>query len=332
MTTPHSKPILASLLVVTGLTAPPLQALPQVQVLNGDFEQGNTGFASDYLQSTVNSGAQQHDVTASPQQWNPNLDNCSDHTSGTGLMMAVNGATSPGQRVWEQTVLVVPNTNYVIAYWATSLHSGNPASLRLTVNSLAQGAELTLSTQTCDWVHWSTTWNSGSGASATIVIEDTELASGGNDFALDDIEIVEDGPANYCTPAVPNSSGASATISNSGSLVISENSFTLHADDLPPNQFGYFLNSMGQDLVVMPGGSQGNLCLGGGFTTGRHNRPSELLNSGSTGSFSLALDLTDMPNGAIVLAGETWNFQAWFRDANPTNTSNFTDGLNITFQ
>ena len=33
-----------------------------------------------------------------------------------------------------------------------------------------------------------------------------------------------------------------------------------------------------------------------------------------------------------VQAGETWNFQAWFRDANPDSTSNFTDGVAGTFE
>ena len=33
-----------------------------------------------------------------------------------------------------------------------------------------------------------------------------------------------------------------------------------------------------------------------------------------------------------VNAGETWNFTAWFRDVNPNQTSNFTDGLAIQFQ
>ena len=32
-----------------------------------------------------------------------------------------------------------------------------------------------------------------------------------------------------------------------------------------------------------------------------------------------------------IQSGETWNFQAWFRDSNPTATSNFTDGLEIQF-
>jgi hypothetical protein len=33
-----------------------------------------------------------------------------------------------------------------------------------------------------------------------------------------------------------------------------------------------------------------------------------------------------------ILPGETWNFQAWYRDLNPGTTSNFTDGISITFQ
>jgi hypothetical protein len=32
------------------------------------------------------------------------------------------------------------------------------------------------------------------------------------------------------------------------------------------------------------------------------------------------------------MAGETWNFELWYRDNNPGPTSNFSDGLTITFQ
>ena len=58
------------------------------------------------------------------------------------------------------------------------------------------------------------------------------------------------------------------------------------------------------------------------------------MNSGSTGSFSLALDLTamaDPANPVAVQPGDTWNFQAWYRDANPGPTSNFTDAVSVTF-
>lgn len=35
---------------------------------------------------------------------------------------------------------------------------------------------------------------------------------------------------------------------------------------------------------------------------------------------------------AAVRGGQTWYFQAWFRDANPGSTSNFTDGVAVTFE
>ncbi|MCP3919700.1 MAG: hypothetical protein GY711_29555 [bacterium] len=137
---------------------------------------------------------------------------------------------------------------------------------------------------------------------------------------------------NYCGPAVPNSSGASGTISASGSPAVADNNLTLTASSLPQNQFGYFLASSTQGFIMNPGGSNGNFCLGTGNTTGRYN--GNVQNSGSSGEFSLTIDLTAVPiavaPGTIALQpGDTWNFQCWFRDTNMEN--NFTDGLEITF-
>ena len=56
--------------------------------------------------------------------------------------------------------------------------------------------------------------------------------------------------------------------------------------------------------------------------------------SGATGSFQIPLDLTMTPTSvgmASVAAGETRYWQIWYRDANPTATSNFTDGVRVTF-
>ncbi|MCP3918935.1 MAG: hypothetical protein GY711_25595 [bacterium] len=136
----------------------------------------------------------------------------------------------------------------------------------------------------------------------------------------------------YCSPAIDNSTGEPAKLLAFGSDVAGGNPLELFAYDVPQNQFGYFLTSQTQGLVVMPGGSEGNLCLGG--TIGRYAAPGQVQNSGSAGAFSLDIDTTAMPLSPPVgvAAGETWNFQAWFRDQNPTLTSNFTDGLAITFQ
>jgi hypothetical protein len=83
-----------------------------------------------------------------------------------------------------------------------------------------------------------------------------------------------------------------------------------------------------------PGGSQGNLCLGGSI--GRYVGPGQIQQSGSTGTVSLAIDLAQhpTPTGLVgVLPGETWNFQCWYRDAvGGMATSNFSDGYEVTFQ
>ena len=137
---------------------------------------------------------------------------------------------------------------------------------------------------------------------------------------------------NYCGPANLNSIGQPAVIEALGSEVVVANCLRLTALQLPTQQFGYFLNSQTQGFVPFAGGSQGNLCLAGAI--GRYNRPGEIQNSGAGGTYSLVLDLTDtpQPTGSVsIMAGETWNFQAWFRDNNPGPTSNFTDGVSITF-
>ena len=88
-------------------------------------------------------------------------------------------------------------------------------------------------------------------------------------------------------------------------------------------RFGYFLTSQTQGFFNPPG-SNGFICLGGDI--GRYNG-----NVGQGPSFGLQIDLTSMPVNppVAVQPGETWNFQAWYRDIG--NTNNFTDGVSITF-
>jgi hypothetical protein len=141
----------------------------------------------------------------------------------------------------------------------------------------------------------------------------------------------EDIGTNYCGPANLNSTGLSALISAFGSTTVSQNSVALTASQLPQNVFGYFLNSDTQGFKPFPPGSNGNLCLGGGI--GRHAK--QIANSGSAGELVIDVDLAALPRPGgthSVVAGETWNFQCWFRDNQGGPTSNFTDGIEIVFQ
>jgi hypothetical protein len=160
----------------------------------------------------------------------------------------------------------------------------------------------------------------------------------GNVMAFDNCSIGPAGPVSigtrYCSPAPANSTGMGGRLSVTGSNVAATNDVTLNASSLPNNAFGFFITSPSQGMVVMPGGSQGTLCLSGGI--GRYVGPGQIQNSGGTGSFSYHVNLNQhpTPNGFVVVqAGQTWNFQCWHRDAvGGVPTSNFTDAVSVVFQ
>lgn len=138
---------------------------------------------------------------------------------------------------------------------------------------------------------------------------------------------------NYCA-ANANSTGSIGSISVAGSATASDNDITLTAPDLPTFSWGFFITSQTPGFVANPGGSQGNLCLSGAI--GRYVGPGQIKNSGASGSFSLAIDLTatPTPTGFVtIMGGETWNFQCWHRDAVAgMAVSNFTDAVRVDFQ
>jgi len=132
----------------------------------------------------------------------------------------------------------------------------------------------------------------------------------------------------YCDPAVPNSTGSPAWIAAIGSTAVADNELALEACDLPLNRFGYFITSKDQALIMNPGGSDGTLCLGSPL--GRF--ASLIQSSGTDGVMRIDVDLTAIPLLGAVMVGETFNFQCWYRDVNPTNTSNFSNTVSILFQ
>ncbi len=182
----------------------------------------------------------------------------------------------------------------------------------------------------------SLSWTQVTSGSATqpvarVTLQNNFTGGGLHTAAIDDLTYcaVPSVGTNYCGPAVSNSSGLPGVIAARGHTTAAFNSLTLTAQQLPVSKLGYFLNSMTQGSVQPPG-SQGNLCLGGAI--GRYAK--QVASSGTAGVLVLVLDLTDTPtpNGPVtVLAGETWNFQAWFRDKNPGTTSNFTNGVSVAF-
>ncbi len=155
---------------------------------NGDFEGGNAGFTSDYGYSPGNLVPEGlYDVLDNPQDDHPGFAPCDDHTSGSGNMMVVNGAGTPNQNVWCETVPVTPNTQYVLSAWVTSVVASSPARLQFNINGIPLGPIFNAPGSTCNWQNFFQVWNSAGNTSATICIVNQNTVLGGNDFALDDI-------------------------------------------------------------------------------------------------------------------------------------------------
>ena len=161
---------------------------------------------------------------------------------------------------------------------------------------------------------------------ATFVIDTTQADVDANGVS----DMCENIGTSICGPAVPNSTMMSGEIAAYGSPFAGDRLLELEATNLPDLQFGYFLASQSNGLIVGPGGSQGNLCVTG--TIGRF--VSQVDNTAFTGSLRIIVDTSGLPGPlpASISAGETWYFQAWFRDVNPTPTSNFSDAVCVVFQ
>ncbi|MBV8798753.1 MAG: hypothetical protein JOY77_03345 [Alphaproteobacteria bacterium] len=165
-------------------------------VVNGNFEQGNQGFSSEYTPVDEICAEQEYIVGADPSLVNCYGDWASfgDHTTGSGLMLILNGALSPGAVLWSQTIPVQAGTNYMLKYFgATVVKSdfANAPTIQAYFNGTAVGKPLVLPvTYDGRWHGGKARWNSGSATSVTITLVDTDTAGAGNDFAIDDIKLM----------------------------------------------------------------------------------------------------------------------------------------------
>ncbi|QDV10068.1 hypothetical protein Poly30_56300 [Planctomycetes bacterium Poly30] len=136
----------------------------------------------------------------------------------------------------------------------------------------------------------------------------------------------------YCT-SLPNVTGVESTLTLVGSDIAASNDVTMIMGDMPPLLSGIALMSLTKapnPIFV----SEGILCLGGSIA--RYMAPGEIFQADASGSATFSPDLTVVPlNNSLVavMAGETWNFQAWHRDVDPMglNSANFTNAVEVTF-
>ena len=194
----------------------------QNMLVNPSFTSGNTGFSSSYAfvprpatKVTTGSGGLVPEGTYA-------VDNDANYYhyffTGTGRtgpgdnFLIVNGAANI-QKVYSQTVAVLPNRYYTFSVYANSVNPGSPAQLGFVINNESTSVVTTLD-GTTNYVKLSDVWYSGNSTTATFEIRDVNRVQGGNDFGLDDVyfgtctkNLLVD---NITAPALPKNSNATA--------------------------------------------------------------------------------------------------------------------------
>ena len=165
-------------------------------ISNGDFSQGNTGFTTGYIYTPgieFPGGGGRYDIVNNGTSNSSWAEQFTDHTTGNGKYMFIDGNSTAGIKVWQQNITVTPNTDYVFYAWVRNLSPAgdiNP-ELNFDINGNNIGGLYKVlanpDPNAKKWNQFYTTWNSGANTSITISIEDNIVTPRYNDFAIDDI-------------------------------------------------------------------------------------------------------------------------------------------------
>ncbi|GAA4347947.1 hypothetical protein GCM10023185_03380 [Hymenobacter saemangeumensis] len=183
---------------------------------NPDFSAGNSGFASAYTYVLPTGSSQAGQSTIGPDSRAFNMGfpaSYGDHTTGTGNYLIADGSTQ-GAVVWEQTVTgLTPNRDYTFSFWLLNAIAANKAQLQLSVNGTDAGPAFTNPSDGGQWQLNTVTLNTGSAGTLVLRLRNLTLASGGNDFGLDDLALYRQTNADVSTALTgPVTAGAGQVV------------------------------------------------------------------------------------------------------------------------
>lgn len=131
-------------------------------------------------------------------------------------------------------------------------------------------------------------------------------------------------PSTYCISAPNSVNPGGATMGSAGSVSITANDLQLQAFGLPANVTNLFF--MGQNQIAPVAFGNGFRCIGAPF----YRLPA--VQASIFGDTQFDLDVNTLPQGIQVNAGESWNFENWYRDPAAGGANyNGSNGLNVIF-
>ncbi len=125
----------------------------------------------------------------------------------------------------------------------------------------------------------------------------------------------------------PNSAGSGAVLEAQGSATVADNQLYLAGSQLPPGEAGLVFLAAAAAVPPFQGLGQGDLCIEAPLV----RLTASLAVTDETGSYTSQIDLTNLPQGTVILPGSTWYLQLAYRDANPQGTTNTSSAIGITF-
>jgi len=205
---------------------------------NGNFETGGNGVGFlingiGYTQinpTTGSSTAGNYAITTNPQLLNSNFISGGDHTTGSGMMLVVDGNTTAGSRLWSCTSTggaltgFTAGNTYTFSYWIKSVsndvtNNATQANINVffvnasNINPASTNSYAPLPSQGWRQVSYSFTATTNN---ALIELRNNNLSVLGNDFAIDDIAITPGAlpltlSQTSINPTCPSSSDGSVT-------------------------------------------------------------------------------------------------------------------------
>ena len=191
-------------------------------IYNGNFNSGDTGFFSN-LKDTCICKIGSYCVTTNSFLKCNNFYHVSDHTSGNGDFLVVDGSQTSNKIIWEQNISVVAGTTYHFSFWLHPAVSDGffKANLRIDINNISQYS-FSMLNMAVQWNKQVITWVSNITGSVPVTILQTNSGDYGYDYGIDDISF------NACIPNVVADGGPDRIICSGDTVHLnsSNNLFT----------------------------------------------------------------------------------------------------------
>jgi len=158
-------------------------------IANSQFDAGNSDFTTEYIYQNNLLPEGTTFVTSDASLNHPAFVGIGQ--GGAGNFLAVNGSSNAGQYIWKQQLTVIPNQTYDISlFLASMVANNNSGSIQLRVDGIDVGPVMNCPGPVNTWVPFSNLWTAGASASVSVSLHSMNGSSGGNDFGVDNIQMI----------------------------------------------------------------------------------------------------------------------------------------------